>query len=168
MCDYLRNKEEKHFKKEYDLFASYSEGSAEPLFDFSIKFHALKLLIVPFYKQIVTENMRNLMWWDVYFAVAIIWVPVLMAFNPNDKDEPTLTKSLAFFICGLFLSPFLMAFAAIDLCFNLSVLGLSLITRIVATIVHMVIYSFSGDNNKNSLGRSEEDDWFLSSYGTKN
>ena len=81
-----------------------------------------------------------------------------MAFNDDDdddddEDEPTLMGSIANFFAGLFLSPFIMAFAAIDLCFNLSVLCLSLITRIVATIVHMLIYESSGANdNKNSLG----------------
>ena len=68
MFDYLRNIEEKHFNEEDHL----SSSEFSDIFDLSIKFHTLKLLIVPFYKKIVTEKMRNLMLLDVAFAVAII------------------------------------------------------------------------------------------------
>jgi len=110
----------------------------------SSKLLSLKLLIVPFYQQIATDAIALNVGLDVCFIFDSI--SYLVNCNLVYKNPTSLTESLAGFICGLFLSPFIMAFAAIDLCVTLSVLCLSLITRIVATIVHMVIYSLSGDN----------------------
>ena len=136
MFDYLRNIEEKHFNEEDHL----SSSEFSDIFDLSIKFHTLKLLIVPFCQRIVSDEMLQLMYADVMFSVAILWFPVFMAF----EDNRTLMGSLAGFFCGLLASSFFMACVAIDLCFNLIVLFLSPITRSLATIVHMLFYAPSG------------------------
>ena len=142
MFDYLCRTEEKYFREEN--FFSLNEYRSESVIDFGIKFHALKLLILPFYKTIVSKEMLELIFYDVEFSVAIFWFPVRLAYN--NAVPWTLVDWFAGFMCGVLLSPFIMAFGAINLCFNLSVLCLSLITRTVATIWHMLIYAFSGEN----------------------
>ena len=146
MFEYLEKIEKEHFNEEDDLFKPppQSEYMAYIISNPSIRLHALKLLIVPFYQNIGLKNMLHLILLDVSGVLSILWLPD--AYACNDKYELTLIGMLAcFFDCVLNLT-LITAFCAIDLCFNLSVLCLSLITRAISTIAHMIIYAFSGDD----------------------
>jgi len=137
MFNYLNKIEEKHFIEENELFTK-SELRAQLLHYPGIQLHALKLLIVPFCQHIVSKNMLDSMWWDVFFIVSIITILLGFVFA---------SMSLSDFFRFLIKIPLLMAMGAIDLCLNLIVLCLSLITRAVSTIAHMIIYASRYESN---------------------